>query len=103
MSATARNKELVLEFWAATQPDKIPFLAADAIWHLPTSVACKLTGRSGQRLLLHDCDGTRGDSGSPILIETAAGWRIVGLTLGVVRRGSDAVGLAATIPEAVRK
>ena len=38
-SATAQNKELVLEFWAAAQPDKIPFLAADAVWHLPTSVA----------------------------------------------------------------
>ncbi len=36
---TAQNKELVLEFWAAAQPDKIPFLAADAVWHLPTSVA----------------------------------------------------------------
>ncbi len=36
---TAQNKELVLEFWAAAQPDKIPFLADDAVWHLPTSVA----------------------------------------------------------------
>ena len=39
VSDTARNKELVLEFWAAAQPDKIPFLADDAVWHLPTSVA----------------------------------------------------------------
>jgi ketosteroid isomerase-like protein len=38
-SATAQNKELVLDFWAAAQPDKIPFLADDAVWHLPTSVA----------------------------------------------------------------
>jgi ketosteroid isomerase-like protein len=35
----ANNKELVLEFWAAAQPDKIPFLADNAVWHLPTSVA----------------------------------------------------------------
>lgn len=39
MSDIERNKMLVREFWAASQEDKMRFVAADACWHLPTSVA----------------------------------------------------------------
>jgi ketosteroid isomerase-like protein len=39
VSDTARNKALVREFWAARQEDKMRFVADDAVWHLPTSVA----------------------------------------------------------------
>ena len=39
MSDTERNKALVREFWAAPQEDKMAFVANDACWHLPTSVA----------------------------------------------------------------
>lgn len=35
------NKELVLAFWAAPQEEKPRFLADDACWHLPTSVAMR--------------------------------------------------------------
>lgn len=39
MSDAARNRALVLEFWAAPQQEKMNFLTGDACWHLPTSVA----------------------------------------------------------------
>ena len=39
MSDVERNKALVREFWAAANDDKMRFLADDACWHLPTSVA----------------------------------------------------------------
>jgi ketosteroid isomerase-like protein len=41
MSDTAANKQLVLDFWAAAHADKIPYLADDAVWHLPMSVAAR--------------------------------------------------------------
>jgi ketosteroid isomerase-like protein len=39
MSDRERNKALVREFWAAPQDEKMAFVADDACWHLPTSVA----------------------------------------------------------------
>lgn len=66
--------------------------------HLPTSAACKLLERTGARLLHHDCDGTRGDSGSPILMQTKAGWRVLGLHVAVAERGTQAFGIGALIP-----
>jgi ketosteroid isomerase-like protein len=39
MSDAARNKAMVREFWAARQDRKMDFVAEDACWHLPTSVA----------------------------------------------------------------
>ena len=39
MSGSEGNKALVREFWAAPQEDKMRFVADDACWHLPTSVA----------------------------------------------------------------
>lgn len=71
--------------------------------HLPTSVTCKLLGRAGARLLRHDCDGTRGDSGSPILIETAHGWRVLGLHVAVADRGADSYGIGTLIPDALQE
>ena len=38
MTDTARNKQLVLDFWLATFADKIPFVTDDVQWHLPISV-----------------------------------------------------------------
>lgn len=71
--------------------------------HLPTSVTCKLLGRAGARLLRHDCDGTWGDSGSPILIETANGWRVLGLHVAVADRGAESYGIGTLIPQALQK
>jgi ketosteroid isomerase-like protein len=45
MSDTAtdigRNKALVREFWAAANEDKMRYVADDACWHLPMSVALR--------------------------------------------------------------
>ena len=71
--------------------------------HLPTSAPCKLLGRSGPRIILHDCDGTRGDSGSPILIETEAGWRVIGLHVAVAERGAESFGIGVLIPDLLQK
>jgi ketosteroid isomerase-like protein len=38
MTDTARHKRLVLDFWAATLGDKIPYVTDDVQWHLPISV-----------------------------------------------------------------
>lgn len=67
--------------------------------HVPTSVRCTLLGRSGALLLRHDCDGTWGDSGSPILLETADGWRVLGLSVAVADRGANSFGIANVIPD----
>jgi ketosteroid isomerase-like protein len=41
MADTARNKELVLEFWATPPAGKGACLTDDATWHLPGSVGRK--------------------------------------------------------------
>lgn len=71
--------------------------------HIPTSVHCKLLGRSGPRLLRHDCDGTWGDSGSPIMIETSAGWRVLGLHIAVAERGGNSFGIGVLVPDSQQK
>lgn len=67
--------------------------------HLPTKAACHLLGRSGPRIILHDCDGTRGDSGSPILIQTDGGWRVLGLHVAVAARGTESFGIGVLTPD----
>lgn len=67
--------------------------------HLPTSAPCKLLNRSSLRLIAHDCDGTRGDSGSPILIKAGAEWRVLALHVGVVERGDNSFGVGVLVPE----
>lgn len=71
--------------------------------HLPTSAACHLLSRSGARLLRHDCDGTWGDSGSPILIETKDGWRVLALHVAVAERGEKSFGIGVLIPGILQK
>lgn len=71
--------------------------------HLPTAAPCKLLGRAGPRIIRHDCDGTRGDSGSPIMIQTAAGWRVLGLHVAVADRGAESFGIGVLIPDFLQK
>ena len=49
-------------------------------------------GRPG--LILHTCDATRGDSGSPLLMREAGGPVIVGVAVGVGKVAADMVGIA---------
>lgn len=69
--------------------------------------ACRVTGLSmdatGHAVIAHDCAGTRGTSGAPLLAQDAAGaWRVVGVQIEA--RVGAAGGLAAALsaPEGPR-
>jgi protease YdgD len=49
------------------------------------------------RLLLHDCDATFGDSGSPVLIEKAGGYAILGVHIAMVEQGGGNAGAAVLV------
>jgi protease YdgD len=40
-------------------------------------------GRASARYIAHDCDATRGTSGGPLLVRSAAGWRVTGINIGI--------------------
>lgn len=40
---------------------------------------CKVTGWAQQGVLSHQCDTLPGDSGSPLLLKTADGWRLIAI------------------------
>jgi protease YdgD len=69
--------------------------------HMLTVVdACQLIGWRGARaLILHDCDATFGDSGSPVLARFNGHLRIVGIHVAALRRGGRELGLAVRIPD----
>jgi protease YdgD len=64
--------------------------------HLPSlHDRCRIASRlTDGWALLHDCDATRGDSGSPLLIETTAGVSLVGVTTGATRIDGKDTGVA---------
>lgn len=70
--------------------------------HMPVLVEpCRLLGAiEGGRLLLHDCDASYGDAGSPILLRTKSGYRIVGLQTLVTNTRSGAVPAALVVGQA---
>lgn len=56
---------------------------------------CRVTGElrlnPATHLLRHDCEGTLGTSGAPVLAEGPGGWEIVGVNVAVTSEGSLAV------------
>ncbi|MNC37753.1 hypothetical protein D3C75_863260 [compost metagenome] len=40
---------------------------------------CKVTGWAQQGVLSHQCDTLPGDSGSPLILKTAEGWRLIAI------------------------
>ncbi len=57
--------------------------------------ACRLFGtENGGRLLLHDCDLTRGASGAPIMIERDGRYAVIGVQIAVQRRQGEDRGIA---------
>ena len=50
------------------------------------------------RLLRHDCDATRGDSGSPILVQRGDALLVVAIHVASVVRQAHAEGLAVLLP-----
>jgi len=49
---------------------------------------------NGGPVLIHTCDATRGDSGSPLIIMTGEGPFLVGMIMGVAKAGGKERGLA---------
>ena len=49
-------------------------------------------GADGRPVLRHDCAGTRGTSGGPVLVDTPDGWRVAGVQ--VAGNQNDVGGLA---------
>jgi protease YdgD len=45
----------------------------------------------GGRLLVHDCAGTRGTSGGPLLARHGDGWMVVGINIAAGRDANLAV------------
>lgn len=57
--------------------------------------SCRRTAsRDGGRVLLHDCDATFGDSGSPLLHRVDGRFRLVGVHVAISGRGERARGVA---------
>ena len=71
--------------------------------HLPVMIEpCHALGLAEQgRVLLHDCDATQGDSGSPILARREDDYVLVGVQTAVVNRGPDVAGLAILMERVV--
>ncbi len=64
---------------------------------IDADTACHITGR-GPGLLLHDCAGTRGTSGGPLLTRDASGtWRLAGLQVAAFGGRSGGVAVAASV------
>lgn len=56
---------------------------------------CRILDPDRDRPLVHhDCDATRGDSGSPLLARTADGYRLVAIHVATQGRGERALGIA---------
>ena len=66
---------------------------------LIADIHCHIDGRvgdaSGRVLLHHNCAGTRGVSGAPLLIDTGRGWQVVGID--VAAKPGVAEGVAAVL------
>ena len=57
----------------------------------------------GGALLLHDCDATFGDSGSPVLMNIDGDLKIVGIHVATWRKDGKDRGLAVRLPDALLK
>lgn len=57
--------------------------------------SCRFQRRwGGSNLFIHDCDATYGDSGSPVLVETEQGFRLVGIHTALRGSGQASQGIA---------
>ncbi|MEZ5825276.1 MAG: trypsin-like serine protease [Geminicoccaceae bacterium] len=67
--------------------------------HLPVLVnRCRALGSMEHgRLLLHDCDATLGDSGSPVMAERDGRFVVMGVHSSIVRYGENIAGVAVFV------
>jgi len=72
---------------------------------LMADTECRIVGRAtdadGQLLLRHNCTGTTGDSGAPLLIEKGGKWCTAGVN--VAAEPGVAGGLAVVLDEARKR
>ena len=64
---------------------------------------CQLLPAVSTNLLRHDCDATRGDSGSPILMVEPGGMRLAAIHVATTMRNGRPVGLALLVPSSLLK
>jgi protease YdgD len=57
----------------------------------------------GSPVLRHDCDATRGDSGSPILVREDGAMRVLAIHVATTTRGGTPSGLAVLAPSDLPK
>ncbi|MBX9633342.1 MAG: serine protease, partial [Magnetospirillum sp.] len=58
----------------------------DKAQRLMADLRCRVTGHSeagGKPLIVHDCSGTRGTSGGPLLAEDGGRWSVLGIAVAV--------------------
>lgn len=67
--------------------------------HLPVRVSpCRMRALIEQnKLLIHDCDVTKGDSGSPIMVKYDDKLLVIGVHSAIGNMGGEQVGIAVTI------
>ena len=58
---------------------------------------CRVLGAAGIALLRHDCDATKGDSGSPLFVREAERFTIVGIHVATTK-GAPVEGIAVASP-----
>jgi protease YdgD len=59
---------------------------------------CRVLGAAGTALLRHDCDATKGDSGSPLLVREGERFTIVGIHVATTKGHAVPAGIAVTSP-----
>jgi len=61
---------------------------------LSAHTGCKVLKKS-KRIILHDCDAVKGDSGSPIMVQEDDAYAIVGIHVATMKKkGRESVGIA---------
>ena len=83
------------------QKKKSPFLQAgysqDKAHILTVHKGCDLVGfRTSGKLFFHTCDAVKGDSGSPILVHTDDGFRLVAIHVATILTDKGSVGVAVS-------
>ncbi|MDJ0390152.1 trypsin-like serine protease [Roseomonas sp. E05] len=79
------------------QQDRPELILADRDCHL-----LGLAGHGAARLLVHDCAGTRGASGAPVLAQEAPGvWSVIGIAVAGAKDAARGLAVpTAALPEA---
>lgn len=75
----------------------------DKAQRLMADLRCRVTGQpvvGGVPLIAHDCSGTRGTSGGPLLAEESGRWTVLGIAVAVGARANVVVPAASFAAEA---